>query len=169
MHHERLLGVNGHQCSKQNMTLQQLESCLKHADLQLNREEKRRLEAEDREYEAQADLEICQSALHGAQQEKGQLEAELSEAAADLMEQHALQDACREVQRACQVTHPPCPAPRLALPLSHRTHHWVMDGSPLVLLLCWIKHARLPFMSRHLIRLLLKTTAYTTLPDGKSV
>lgn len=71
--------------------------------MQLNREEKRRLEAEKREYDAHADLEMCHSALHGAQQEKIQLEAELMEAAADVLEQQALQSACREIQKTCQV------------------------------------------------------------------
>lgn len=71
--------------------------------VQLNREEKRRLEAERREYDATSELDICHSALHAAQQEKIQLEAELMEAAADVLEQKALQSACREIQRACQV------------------------------------------------------------------
>ena len=75
---------------------------------QLNREEKRRLEAERREYEAQSELEMCHSALHGAQQDKVQLEAELMEAAADVLEQQALQAACREIQKACQVGRPLC-------------------------------------------------------------
>lgn len=63
------------------------------------------MEAERREYEAQSELEMCHSALLAAQQDKAHLEAELMEAAADVLEQQALQNACKEMQRAYQVRH----------------------------------------------------------------